>query len=160
MILILLPSKFLWKISQTINSIIKHKYFITKTRQRNFANMICSNLCNLLWFIFILCLILVLQNKTSTYSLCLLFSRTFLLTGFTFLISPPSKTIDRTRLESRNFYIFCKYIYIYTETTIQKKWNIFDFNPGKSLIMLHLTSSFIIAITFLLTRPKNFESFG
>ena len=42
-------------------------------------------ICNLLWIPFILCLILVSLNKKSTYSVCLLFSTTFLLTHFPFL---------------------------------------------------------------------------
>ena len=31
------------------------------------------------------------------------------------------ESFGKTRLESSNFYIFCKYIYIYTETTILYK---------------------------------------
>ena len=37
---------------------------------------------------------------------------------------------------------------------------IFDFNPTNLLIIFPLNSSFILPITFLLTRSKKFESCG
>ena len=60
-------------------------------------------------------------------------SITFLLTPFAFLSSSPSAAIYE---------------------------NIFEFNLTNSLIIFPLNSSFILPISFLLTRSKSFESCG
>ena len=90
-------------------------------------------LCNLLWFIFIQCLISPTPNKTSINSLCPIPLTMLLLTPYAFLTPLP--------------------------TTLTKEY-IFYLNQTSSLIVFPPNSSFILIITLLLAGWRNFELCG
>ena len=132
-LLILLPFHIFMKISQTINTIIRSIPLSSKyTFYHQNKTKKIYKLCNLLWILFILCLIKYLLSKTSTYSLCLMFLTTFLLPHFSFLS--------------------------FSLLTITKEY-IFGLNSTNSLVIF-FEFIFYFTNSFLFIVSKNVERFG